>query len=65
MASNNIICNNIFYALGTESTHLNQIKGLENGNQIGFNMYAGNISPPVAWNKIKWIYIPIPEIKVY
>ncbi len=48
--SNNIICNNIFYALGTESTHLNQIKGLENGNQIGLNMYSGNISSPVAGN---------------
>jgi len=49
--SNNIICNNIFYALGTESTHLNQIRGTERGNQIGYNMYAGNISPPVTWNQ--------------
>ena len=49
--SNNIICNNIFYALGTESTHLNQIRGIERGNQIGYNMYAGNISPPVTWNQ--------------
>ena len=39
------------YALGTESTYLNQIRGIERGNQIGYNMYAGNISPPVAWTQ--------------
>ena len=48
--SNNIIYNNVFYALGTESTYLNQIRGEENGNAVAFNMYAGNISPPVTWN---------------
>ena len=48
--SNNIIYNNVFYSLGTQATYHDQVRGLERGNVVTHNMYAGNISPPVAWN---------------
>lgn len=47
-SSNNQIYNNLFYALGTISTHHDADRGAQQGNVVRDNLYFGNIQPSVA-----------------